>query len=598
MKRHLLLGTTSLLACLAAVASLPVSAADVTHERLLNADREAANWLMVHRTFDAHRYSPNDQITRDNVQNLRIAFFLSFDVTQGLGRYPNVRNQNTPLVEDGFMYAQPGWSKIYKIDVRDGKWGKIVWKVDPQVDRQWVVDATCCGNENRGMGMDGNNLIALTLDGRVMSINKDTGEVNWEKQRAIKDRAESFTVAPLMVKGNAIYGPAGGEYGIRGWVEALNAKTGAEVWKHYNIPAPGEPGNDTWKAARTWETGGASIWQTGSYDPETDLTYWGTGNPAPQIDAEYRPGDNLYASSLLALNATTGKMAWYFQFTPNDPYDYDEVGEAQVYDTTINGQRQKMVVRIARNGFVYGFNPANGQFIYGKQYTDDMTWTTGLDPKTGRPLNYDPAGGLQKYAAGTVGSRDKEVGIYCPSLSGGKNWQPASLSAKTQLLYVATTEGCSAYIPTVAPNPTITGGQYDVVKAQREWNGRLPAPADTKLPAIQTASVKALDPKTGAVVAKYPMVFRGNGMLATGGGLVFTSDRGGVLYAFDDRDLKLVWSQNLGTSLTSPPISYLANGKQYIAVLTGHVPANQHLEKDPALKHFVSVDGMFVLSVN
>ena len=596
MKLHRLLGTTSLLAV---ALSLPVGAAEITKDRLINADKDANNWLMVHRTYDAHRYSPNDQITRDNVQNLRVAFFLQFDVTTGLGRYPNARNENTPLVEDGFMYVQPGWSKIYKVDVRDGRWGKIVWKIDPQVDRQWIVDATCCGNENRGTALWGNDLIALTLDGRVMSINKNTGEVNWEKQRASKDRAESFTVAPLVINDTAVYGPAGGEYGIRGWVEAINLKNGELAWRHYNIPAPGEPGNETWKAARTWETGGASIWQTGSYDPETNLTYWGTGNPAPQIDAEYRPGDNLYASSLLALDAGTGKMAWYFQFTPNDPYDYDEIGEAQIVSTTINGQPQKLVIRAARNGFMYGFNNANGQFIYGKQYVTDLNWTTGLDPKTGRPLNYDPAGGLQKYAPGTVGSRDKEAGIYCPTLSGGKNWQPGSLSAKTGYLYITSSEGCSAYIPTAAPNPTITGGTYNVATAGREWNGRNPAPADTKLPqTFNGASVVAIDPKTGNNVAKSLLPYRGNGMLATAGGLVFTSDRGGMLYAYDDRDLKLVWSQNMGTSLASPPISYMVNGKQYIAVETGAAPAPQHIALDPALKYFSSIDGMFVLSLN
>ena len=239
MKLHRLLGTTSLLAV---ALSLPVGAAEITKDRLINADKDANNWLMVHRTYDAHRYSPNDQITRDNVQNLRVAFFLQFDVTTGLGRYPNARNENTPLVEDGFMYVQPGWSKIYKVDVRDGRWGKIVWKIDPQVDRQWIVDATCCGNENRGTALWGNDLIALTLDGRVMSINKNTGEVNWEKQRASKDRAESFTVAPLVINDTAVYGPAGGEYGIRGWVEAINLKNGELAWRHYNIPAPGEIG--------------------------------------------------------------------------------------------------------------------------------------------------------------------------------------------------------------------------------------------------------------------------------------------------------------------------------------------------------------------
>jgi alcohol dehydrogenase (cytochrome c) len=243
--------STSLVACSLVMATSAAWAADVTRDRLINADRETGNWMMVHRTYDAHRYSPLNQINKDNVANLRLAFVTHFDTMSGGGRYLNARNENTPLVEDGFMYVQPAWSKVYKVDVRDGRTGKIVWKWDPEVDRQWVSDATCCGAQNRGMAMWGNAIIALMLDGRVVSLNKDTGEVNWEKLRVERDRAESFTTAPLVIHDTAIYGPAGGEYGIRAWLEALNLRTGEPVWRTHLIPGPGEPGHDTWKRART-----------------------------------------------------------------------------------------------------------------------------------------------------------------------------------------------------------------------------------------------------------------------------------------------------------------------------------------------------------
>ena len=588
-------------ACLLAGATLlavPVGAQEVTTDRLVNADSETGNWLMVHRTYDAHRYSPLDQITKDNVTDLRIAFMTQFDLASAGGRYASARNEGTPLVEDGFMYVQAGWSRVYKVDVRDGKFGRIMWKVDPEVDRQWISDATCCGAENRGIAMYGDDVIALTLDGRVMSINKDTGEVNWEVQRAERDRAESFTVAPLIIGDTAVYGPAGGEYGILGWLEAIDLATGEPRWRTNLIPGPGEPGHETWVRERTWETGGASIWQTGSYDPELNLTYWGTGNPAPQIDAEYRPGDNLYASSLVVLDGSDGEMKWYYQFTPNDPYDYDEVGETQLLDVTADGVPNKLAFRFARNGFSYAFDRTDGTLVHATQYVDVLNWTDGIDIKTGLPVAYDPSADLQKYNAGTVGQRDTVPGIYCPTLGGGKNWQPASFSPRTNWVYTTSNEGCSAYVPTEAPNPTITGGEYNVVTAQREWNGRLPAPEGTQLPAPSSGSVKAVDPVTGEVKAAYNVVARGNGMLATAGGVVFNTDRAGWVYAHDEETLDLLWSFNIGASIGSPPMSYAVDGKQYLAVLAGAAPSGAQINAEPALRYFTPMDALFVFALD
>lgn len=576
-------------------------AGETTPDQQLNAGSEANNWIMVHRTYDSHRFSPLKQITSGNVKNLHLAYVVTLNQMTAGGRYSSPRNENTPLVEDGFMYVEADWSNVYKIDLSDPTRGKIVWKYDPAMDLQWVGDATCCGAENRGMGFWKNQVIALTMDGRVMAIDKDTGELTWEVQRAEKDRAESFTGAPQVIGDTATYGPAGAEFGIRGWVEQLDLNTHEPKWRTYTIPAPGEPGSETWVRADTWKTGGGSIWQTGSYDPNLNLQYWGVGNPAPQIDTRYRPGDNLYGSSLLALDNDTGAIKWYFQFTPNDPYDYDEIGDNQLIEGTVNGQKHAMVIRAARNGFMYGFDRGSGEFLYGKQYVEFLNWTDGVDPKTGKPVAYDASAQLQMYNPGTVGTRDGTPGVYCPTLGGGKNWQPASYSEDTGYLYVTSNEGCSAYVPTEPPNPTVTGGDYNVIQpGHKEWNGRLNAPDGTKRPdTFVGGSVKAINALDGSVVAKVLLPEgRGNGMLSTAGGVVFTSNATGNITAYDAKNLDKLWEMNVGTSLSGPPISYAVNGKQYIAVEAGTTPRGAAIATDAALQFYTPQDQVYVFTVN
>ncbi len=575
--------------------ALSAYAGETTSDQLLKAGSDANNWLMVHRTYDSHRFSPLDQISTDNVKNLHLAYVVTLGQMTAGGRYANPRNENTPLVEDGQMYIEADWSRVYKVDLTDPSHGKIVWKYDPNMDLQWVGDATCCGAENRGMGLWKNNVIALTMDGRVMSIDKDTGELNWEVQRADKDRAESFTGGPLIIGDTALYGPAGGEFGIRGWVEALDLNTQKQKWRTYTIPAPGEPGSETWAKGDTWKTGGGSIWQTGSYDPNLNMTYWGTGNPAPQIDTRYRPGDNLYASSILGLDANTGEIKWHFQYTPNDPYDYDEIGDSQL----VKIGDTDAIVHAARNGFVYGFDRTDGQLQYAKQYVETATWTDGIDQKTGKPVAYDPSTQLQMYNPGTVGTREGTPGVYCPTLGGGKNWQPASYDEQTGYLYVTANEGCSAYVPTEPPNPTITGGDYNVIQpGHKEWNGRLNAPQGTKMPDVfNGGSVKAINVKDGSVVAKVLLPEgRGNGMLTTAGGLVFGSNPTGNITAWDAKDLKQMWQVNVGTSLSGPPISYAVNGKQYIAVMAGTTPGGNAIKTDPSLQFYTPQDQLYVFT--
>ena len=578
------------------VAALPAFAQNVTPERLVAANSETENWLMVHRTYDGQRYSPLDQINKDTVGDLTLAFSTILGVPSGGGRYATAQNEGTPLAEDGFLYIQSGWSVITKLDVRDGKWGKIVWRYEPEMDRQYIADTACCGAENRGIALWQDQVIGLTMDGRAFSLDKETGEVTWERQIADRSRAETFTVAPLVVGDTVIVGPAGGEYGIRGWLEGFDAKTGDQKWRKHLIPGPGEAGHDTWEGD-DWMTGGASIWQTGSFDPETNLIYYGTGNPSPQFDAEYRPGDNLYTESLVALDVDSGEMKWHFQFTPNDPFDYDEVGDNQLVDLEVEGVMRKLLVRVARNGFVYGLDRVTGEFLWGEQYVTMLNWTDGLDPKTGRPNSYDENLKLQVYN-GVAARRGAGATVMCPGLVGGKNWQPAAYSDITKYVYASAAEGCqNTMTAEEAKRPTVTGGDFELTSAVG-WRGRGVAPRDQQPPLPEGAaalknSIVAINAATGEVVTKLLVDNKAQGMLATAGNLVFASDRAGFLTAYDPETLEVVWEQNVGTALYGPPMTYGFEGKQYVAVLAGGAPSGS----DPAVQNMVPTDAVYVFTL-
>ena len=580
-----------------ATATAPTSQL-TTFDRLLNAKSETSNWLTVHGTYDSHRYSPLDQINGDNVGDLQLQYVLPLNVASAGGRYTSAQNEGTPLVEDGYMYVQSGWSVITKVDLHDPTRAKILWRHDPEIDRTYVSDTACCGAENRGIGLWNDQVIALTMDGRMLSLNKDSGKVTWEKQLADKDRAETFTTAPQIIKDMAIIGPAGGEYGIRGWLAAIDLKDGAIKWKTYTVPGPGEPGNETWEG-RDWETGGAPIWETGSYDPELNLIYWGTGNPAPQFDAEYRPGDNLYSDSLLALDPDTGEIKWHFQYTPNDPYDHDEIGDSQLIDAVIDGEPRKLIVHVARNGFVYVIDRTDVRFVAGEQYVEILNWTEGLDPVTGRPLSYDPSTTLQSYVAGTVARRGGGASLMCPGLVGGRNWQPASYSESANLLFAPSTEGCNnTFTAEEVPNPTVTGGTWDLTDP-KGWRGRGFAPADQRpdMPEGEAElkySVNSINPVTGELVVKKHLDYQQMGMLSTAGDLVFSGDNAGNITAFDAKTLDVKWQINIATGIYGPPITYTVDGKQYIAILAGGPGATG---SDPSLQFFVPQDAVYVFAL-
>ena len=303
------------------------AAADVTYERLVNP--EPQNWLTVHHDYGAQRFSPLAIINKGNVKGLKLAFAVGVGGTSN-----NESLEAPPLVEDGFMYMVDSWGIVSKIDVRSGAAGPILWQMNPKLERQ---------DRNRGVALWNNLVISVTgYAGRVIATNKETGQVVWDKN--LLDQADlELTAAPLALKDVVLIGGSGGDRGLRNWLAALDPKTGEIKWKTFSIPAPGEPGSETWKNPGSWQTGGGAFYGTGAYDPALNLTYWGTGNPVPAFDATFRPGDNLYTSSAIAFDAATGKITWYHQYTPNDNRDYDETGSHIIVDTKVNGEDRKIL---------------------------------------------------------------------------------------------------------------------------------------------------------------------------------------------------------------------------------------------------------------
>jgi alcohol dehydrogenase (cytochrome c) len=589
MRRASLSGIAALLL---STAMTPAGAADMTNERALNPQREPQNWILHHGNYQGHRFSALKEINTDTVKNLKPVFTVALGGFQSGGRYAFGNLEATPLVEDGIMYVPDGWGSVYAIDVTAGKKGTTKWKMDPGTDRAWAGDVACCGVNNRGVALWKDKVISIALDGRIFAINKGTGEVIWERKIAEPALGETLTIAPLIIRDTAIVGAAGGEFGIRGYIDATDLNTGKQLWRTFTIPGTGEPGNETWKDGKErWKHGGGSIWETATYDPETDTFYQGIGNAGPDWDPEYRPGDNKWAASVLAMNPNDGKIKWGYQYTPNDPYDYDEISEHPIINAKVNGEDRKLVVHAARNGFYYALDRTNGSFIAGKQYVDQLNWAPGLDPKTGRPLNYDPAGGMQVYAEGSHGTRAKPNSEkLCPAHTGGKNWEPTAYNPELGLLYIPSIEGCD-YIDTVAQKDFADQG--GTVKARERFSG-----GATKMNERLYGALKAVDPITGDIKANLKLAYPNySGALATGGNLVFIGNPDGTFSAHDARTLQELWSFNTGTGINAPPITYSVNGKQYVAVLAGSRQSQNVIPYSPELKNTSTASMLFVFGL-
>jgi alcohol dehydrogenase (cytochrome c) len=547
----------------------PALAADVTPERLVNADKEPQNWLMNHRTYDGQRFSPLARINKDTVKGLKIAYTVALG-----GVAANEYMMSTPLAEDGFLYLTDSAGVLYKIDGRSGDVGRIVWRMDPGQEKQ---------DRNRGAALWGNLVItAANFPPRIVATNKDTGKVVWET--GFPDTPEvNFTSAVLPVRDKIIFGAAGGDNGVRDWMAGLDARTGKMLWRNYTVPAPGEPGSETWKDKNNaWRTGGAAIWVTGTYDPETHQTLWGTGNPVPMYDPTYRPGDNLYTNSLISYDPDTGRMNWYFQYTPGDMWDYDEVGTHILIDRDVAGQARKLITHSARNGFLYTMERGNGQMVSVKPYMQNINWTRGIDQKTGKPLDYDPSKDVQTYA-GVANQTEGQPKKACPGHAGGNNFWPSTYSQRTKLVYVPALSNCEEISLDTTKHNT-----------ERGWNGGAFKTAER-----YESDLTAIDPITGEirknVHLRYPNYA---GALATAGGLVFIALLDGTVAAFDDTTLEEVWKFNVGSGITTPPMSFEVNGRQFVAISTGaSIASRARLVNTPELKDMRNVTMLYVFGL-
>jgi len=552
-----------------AITTLPSLAADITHDRLVNADKEPHNWLMNHRTYDGQRHSPLARINRDTVKNLKLAYAVSLGGGAG-----NEYTQATPLAEDGFIYTTDSWGVLYKIDVTSGTVGRIVWRMDPKQQKL---------NRNRGAALWG-NLVVTTASGppRVIATDKETGKIVWESSFADTPDVE-LSSAPLAVKDKIILGAANGDAGVRDWMAGLDAATGRRLWLKYTVPSPGEAGSETWKDKNNaWQTGGGAIWVTGTYDPVSNQTIWGTGNPVPMYDPTYRPGDNLYTNSAISWNPDTGSMNWYHQYTPGDMWDYDEVGTHILIDGVVGGEQRKLITHSGRNGFLYTMERANGAMVAAKPYME-VNWTKGIDQKTGKPVDYDPTKDIQVYSGLANQNPAQPTKNVCPGHAGGNNYFPSSYSPRTKLIYIPSLSNCEEI--------TIDTEKHSKEKG---WNG-----GSFKDPDRYESDLIAADPITGETRKKIHLRYPNySGTLTTAGGLVFLALMDGTIAAFDDTTLDELWKVNIGSGITAPPMTFEHNGKQYVAISTGPSNAGKsRVRQTPELKDQRHATVLFVFGL-
>jgi alcohol dehydrogenase (cytochrome c) len=443
--------------------------------------------------------------------------------------------ETTPLVSDGLMYATASSNHAFALDLRTGK---PLWRYSKTPPKGLGL---CCGEVNRGFATIGNKLFKVNIEDHLVALDKRTGAVLWETEVADYRKGYSGTVAPLAVRNLVVIGTAGAEFGIRGFIDAYDADTGKRVWRFYTIPMGDEPGNKTWGAPNLIRAGG-STWITGTYDPELNMIYWGTGNPGPDMNGDERPGDNLFTCSVVALDADTGQLKWHYQFTPHDVHDWDAVADPVLVDLTIAGKTVKSLIQANRNGHFYALDRTNGKLLVAKAYTK-VSWTTGIGAD-GRPAlvaGQDPT---------------EEGNRVCPGLGGGHNWQATAYSPKTALLYFGSTDGCQLFYKTTHG---FVEGEWFQLSTVDNIHGE-----------SNSGSLIAIDPATGATKWRYEMVSApSGGVLATAGGLVFVGDPQGYLIGLNASTGKPVWHFQTGATIMAPPISYSFNGKQYIAVAAG-----------------------------
>lgn len=519
--------------------------AQVSYERILRADEQPHNWLTYNGTYSSQRYSALDDITPANVTNLESKWVLQNRV---FGAW-----QSNPLVVDGVMYLTQRPNDVMAVDARTGR---VFWtyRYTPS-----ETASVCCGANNRGLAMLDDMLFMGTLDAHLIAVDAINGRPLWNVEVADVNLAYSITMAPLIVKDKVLVGVGGGEYGIRGFIDAYDARTGKQAWRFYTIPGPGEPGHETW-SGDAWEHGGGSVWVTGSYDSELDLTYWGVGNPGPDWNADQRPGDNLYTESVVALDGDTGALAWHFQFTPNDGYDYDSVQVPVLVDLEWNGAPRKLMLWANRNGYFYVLDRTHGEFLSGTPFVK-VNWSSGLD-ENGRPIATPQLPGEPTW----------------PGNQGGTNWYPPSFSPRTGLFYFSAWEDYATIYrketSEYEPGRTFLGGGFSVLTptpgAPTIGIGRS-TPVNDWTDEVGHGAVVALDPRTGAAKWKFDQFdVSDGGMLTTASDLLFTGGREGYFQALDAKTGELLWKTSLGGQIVMAPITFEVNGEQYVSVISGH----------------------------
>jgi alcohol dehydrogenase (cytochrome c) len=486
------------------------------------------HWLMYSGSYSAQRFSPLREITTENVARLQPRWAYQPPGTGSL--------ETTPLFANGILYVTAGPTSVSAVDVKSGK---ALWEWSRPIPSS--VLNLGFPRVNRGVAILDNTLYVGTLDGYLVALDARVGLERWTVHVGENPVGHSITAAPLVVDNKVIVGISGGEAGIRGFLDAYDAKTGKQLWRYWTIPSPGEPGSETWPAD-SWVHGGGATWLTGSYDPELKLLYWGTGNPGPDWNGDSRLGDNFGTSSVVALDVETGKLRWSFQFTPHDVHDWDANQIPVLVDAEIKGRARQLLVMANRNAFFYVLDRTTGEFLFGEPYAK-QTWAKGLDER-GRPILIS---GMDPSEKGTL--------VY-PSLQGATNWASPSYSPTTGLLYVPVREMGSLYFKTAVeyrPGTYYTGG------------------SEKRLDEESWGAVRALDVKTGKKAWDFALPSpTWAGVLSTAGGLVFSGSTEGNFFALDAKTGKPLWQFQTGGPIRSGPMSFAMDGRQHVAIAGGH----------------------------
>jgi alcohol dehydrogenase (cytochrome c) len=523
--------------------------AQVSFDRILGAGKEPQNWLTYSGSPMSQRHSPLTQITPENVKNLELQWVYQ---ARSLEKF-----EATALVVDGIMYTVQAPNDVIALDAVTGR---VFWTYQfaPSKDAR-----PCCGRVNRGLAILGDTLFMGTIDAHLIAIDAKNGKPLWDTTVAKAESGYALTHAPLVVKDKVIVGTAGGEFGIRGFIAAYDVRTGKEAWRFYTVAGPGDPNQKTW-GGDSWKTGGASVWMTGSYDPALNLTYWGIGNPGPDYNGDVRPGDNLYSDSVVALDADTGQLKWYYQFSPHDEFDYDSVqvpvlADMQWRDKNGQTRPRKLMLWANRNGLYYALDRTSGEFLMGKPFVE-VNWMNGFDEK-GRPMR----------VPGKLPS--KEGTLIFPGNHGGTNWNNPSFSPRTGLFYIPVWAGYSSTFVRKTDDDYTEGLRYVGGSARSSVGGAtVPVPPQNLRNEQEGyGAIRALDATTGERKWEFKMnEVTDAGILTTASDLLFSGGREGYFFALDARSGNLLWKTAVGGNVASGPMTYSAGGRQYVAVAAGN----------------------------